>query len=129
MRLQEYTLVGVIIVLLVVGTILKPDTFPTTDNFRAMLTQASVVGVLAIGMTFVIATSGIDLSVGSIVAAAGVAGGLLIDSGDVGVRRSARSASGCCSARSTPPPSPSARSCPSSPRWPCSPSPAAWRCR
>ena len=82
MRLQEYTLVVVIVVLLVVGTILKPDTFLTTDNVRAMLTQASVVGVLAIGMTFVIATSGIDLSVGSVVAAAGVAGGLLIDSGD-----------------------------------------------
>ena len=48
---------------LVVGAILKPDTFPTADNFRAILTQASVVGVLAIGMTFVIATAGIDLSV------------------------------------------------------------------
>ena len=81
MRLQEYTLVVVILALLVVGAILKPDTFLTTDNVRAMLTQASVVGVLAIGMTFVIATSGIDLSVGSIVAAAGVAGGLVIDTG------------------------------------------------
>ena len=78
-KLQEYALVGVIIVLLVVGTILKPDTFLTTDNFRAMLTQASVGGVLAIGMTFVIATAGIDLSVGSIVAAAGVVGGLWVD--------------------------------------------------
>ena len=35
-----------------------------------VLRQASVVGVLAIGMTFVIATGGIDLSVGSMVAAA-----------------------------------------------------------
>ena len=34
-----------------------------------MLRQGSVVGVLAIGMTFVIATAGIDLSVGSMVAA------------------------------------------------------------
>ena len=74
-RLQEYTLVVVIVALLIVGAILKPDTFPTADNFRAILTQASVVGVLAIGMTFVIATAGIDLSVGSVVAAAGVAGG------------------------------------------------------
>jgi ribose transport system permease protein len=80
-KLQEYALAGVIVVLLVVGAILKPDTFPTADNFRAILTQASVVGVLAIGMTFVIATAGIDLSVGSIVAAAGVAGGLLVDDG------------------------------------------------
>ena len=82
-KLQEYTLFGVIVVLIIVGSILKPDTFPTADNFRAIFTQASVVGVLAIGMTFVIATAGIDLSVGSVVAAAGIAGGLVIDSGAV----------------------------------------------
>lgn len=80
-RLQEYALVGVILLLLIVGAILKPDTFPTADNIRAILTQASVVGVLAVGMTFVIATAGIDLSVGSVVAAAGIAGGLVIDGG------------------------------------------------
>jgi ribose transport system permease protein len=80
-RLQELTLGGVIVALLVIGAILEPDTFPTADNFRAILTQASVVGVLALGMTFVIATAGIDLSVGSVVAAAGIAGGLMIDSG------------------------------------------------
>ena len=50
-----------------------------------VLRQSSVVGVLAIGMTFVIATAGIDLSVGSMVAAAGVAGGLLVDSGSARV--------------------------------------------
>ena len=44
-----------------------------------MLTQASIVGVLAVGMTFVIATAGIDLSVGSIVAAAGVFAGTMVD--------------------------------------------------
>src|SRR3954465_13896626 len=76
--LQEYALAIVVVVLFVVGAILKPDTFPTWDNVRNMLTQASVVGVLAIGMTFVIATAGIDLSVGSVVAAAGVFGGILI---------------------------------------------------
>ena len=80
-----------------------------------MLTQASVVGVLAIGMTFVIATAGIDLSVGSIVAAAGVFGGILV--GDDGtsslvfiarrdrVRHAPRHAS-------TRPPSPTGGSCP-----------------
>jgi ribose transport system permease protein len=47
-----------------------------------MLTQASVIGVLAMGMTFVIATAGIDLSVGSMVAAAGVFGGVML--GDTG---------------------------------------------
>jgi ribose transport system permease protein len=78
LELQEYALGAVVILLFVVGAILKPDTFPTWDNVRNMLTQASVVGVLAIGMTFVIATAGIDLSVGSMVAAAGVFGGILL---------------------------------------------------
>ena len=77
--LQESALAIVVVLLFVVGAIARPDTFPTIANVRNMLTQASVVGVLAIGMTFVIATAGIDLSVGSIVAAAGVFGGILLD--------------------------------------------------
>ena len=81
LTLQEYALGLVVIGLFVVGSILKPDTFPTIDNIRNMLTQASVIGVLAIGMTFVIATAGIDLSVGSMVAAAGVFGGIMIGDG------------------------------------------------
>jgi ribose/xylose/arabinose/galactoside ABC-type transport system permease subunit len=78
LRIQEYGLAAVVVLLFVAGSILRPETFPTWDNIRNMLTQASVVGVLAIGMTFVIATAGIDLSVGSMVAAAGVFGGILI---------------------------------------------------
>ena len=81
LELQEYALGLVVILLFVAGAILKPDTFPTWDNIRNMLTQASVIGVLAIGMTFVIATAGIDLSVGSMVAAAGVFGGIMIGDG------------------------------------------------
>jgi ribose transport system permease protein len=79
LQFQEYALAIVVLLLFVTGSILKPDSFPTADNVRNMLTQASVVGVLAIGMTFVIATAGIDLSVGSMVAAAGVFGGILVD--------------------------------------------------
>ena len=82
LEFQEYALAVVVILLFVAGAILKPDTFPTWDNVRNMLTQASVIGVLAMGMTFVIATAGIDLSVGSIVAAAGMFGGVML--GDTG---------------------------------------------
>ena len=81
-QLQEYALVGVVVLLLVVGGILE-DAFLTSDNMLNVLRQASVVGVLAIGMTFVIATGGIDLSVGSMVAAAAVAGGQFADSGSL----------------------------------------------
>jgi ribose transport system permease protein len=79
LEFQEYALGLVVIALFVTGAILRPETFPTWDNVRNMLTQASIIGVLAVGMTFVIATSGIDLSVGSMVAAAGVFGGILVD--------------------------------------------------
>jgi ribose transport system permease protein len=79
LQLQEYALAIVVVLLFVAGAILKPDSFPTWDNIRNMLTQASVVGVIAVGMTFVIATAGIDLSVGSMVAAAGMFGGILVD--------------------------------------------------
>ncbi len=81
LALQEYALGVVVVLLFVAGAILEPDSFPTWDNVRNMLTQASVVGVLAIGMTFVIATGGIDLSVGSLLAAASIVGGLLADYG------------------------------------------------
>jgi ribose transport system permease protein len=82
LEFQEYALAIVVVLIFAAGAILEPDTFPTWDNVRNMLTQASVVGVLAIGMTFVIATAGIDLSVGSMVAAAGVFGGIML--GDEG---------------------------------------------
>jgi ribose transport system permease protein len=78
-RIQEYALLIAVILLFVIGAVLRPDSFPTVDNVRNMLTQASVVGVIAVGMTFVIATAGIDLSVGSMLAAAGMFGGVLVD--------------------------------------------------
>lgn len=68
---QELVLPVVIVALLVAGAIIKPDVFPTSDNLLNVLTQASITGIIAIGMTFVIATGGIDLSVGSLMAISG----------------------------------------------------------
>lgn len=84
LELQEYALVAVVVLLLIAGTVLEGQDFMSKENLFNVLRQGSVVGVLAIGMTFVIATAGIDLSVGSLVAASGVAGGLLADSGSLG---------------------------------------------
>jgi galactofuranose transport system permease protein len=57
--------------------------FPTPENLLNVLRQNSMVGLLALGMTFVILTGGIDLSVGSLLAAAGVAAATLAGSGTV----------------------------------------------
>ena len=48
------------------------NVFITPDNFMLILYQISVNGILAIGMTFVVISGGIDLSVGSVLAFAGM---------------------------------------------------------
>jgi ribose transport system permease protein len=78
---QELVLPVVIIALIIIGMIIRPGVFLTSDNLLNVLTQASITGIIAIGMTFVIATGGIDLSVGSVLAAASIAGGLLAQYG------------------------------------------------
>ena len=55
-------------------TFLMPDTFLTLANFRNVLGSASASGIIAAGMTFVVITAGIDLSVGSMLAFCGMAG-------------------------------------------------------
>jgi ribose/xylose/arabinose/galactoside ABC-type transport system permease subunit len=52
--------------------------FMTPNNWLNIARQASLVAILGTGMTFVILTGGIDLSVGSIVALSSVVGGLLM---------------------------------------------------
>lgn len=49
-------------------TALRYNTFLTTDNLQIMLLQTAVVGTAALGMTVIIISAGIDLSVGSVVA-------------------------------------------------------------
>lgn len=64
------SLIGLII-LIVVISILRPR-FISFANLRNILRIASINGLLAIGMTFVILTGGIDLSVGAVMGCAGM---------------------------------------------------------
>lgn len=56
------------LILLVVGIGIKSPEFRTLDNFLSLLRQSSINGLIAFGMTCVILTGGIDLSVGSVLA-------------------------------------------------------------
>ncbi|MFM0286056.1 ABC transporter permease [Paraburkholderia megapolitana] len=56
-----------LILLCVAGTLLNRD-FATLDNMMNVLTRTSFIGIIAVGMTFVIISGGIDLSVGSMAA-------------------------------------------------------------
>lgn len=55
--------------------------FLSVNNGLTILLQTSVIGILGIGMTMVIITGGIDLSVGSVLALSGTVTGLLVKSG------------------------------------------------
>jgi ribose transport system permease protein len=65
-------LVGVLGVLAVVGMLTAPGRFDTYSNLVTILTLAAVIGVVTVGMTFVIIGGGIDLSVGALLALASV---------------------------------------------------------
>lgn len=67
-ELRNVGLIGVLVLLFVVGALTRPAEFLTYDNVVVVLTLASVIGVITVGMTFVIIGGGIDLSVGAIVA-------------------------------------------------------------
>jgi ribose transport system permease protein len=69
--LRNVGLVIVLLLLVVIGTITS-DNFLTSDNLRNILVSSSVIGVVVVGMTFVIIGGGIDLSVGALVALASV---------------------------------------------------------
>lgn len=68
---QKY---GILFALLITCVFLSltNEYFLTSRNILNVLRQTSINGILAIGMTFVILTRGIDLSVGSVVALAGI---------------------------------------------------------
>ena len=67
----EIRMLGLALLLGLVLTVLSPH-FLTSNNLLNVLDQSVVVGIVAIGMTFVILIGGIDLSVGSIAGCTGV---------------------------------------------------------
>jgi ribose transport system permease protein len=71
-EVRNFGLLLVLVILAVIGAVTAPDTFLRTNNVLNILQTASVIGVVTVGMTFVIIGGGIDLSVGALVALAGV---------------------------------------------------------
>ena len=55
-------------------TFLEPDNFLSTRNLVNVLCRSSINGIMAAGMTYIIITGGIDLSVGSMLAVCGMIG-------------------------------------------------------
>ncbi|MBV7433534.1 ribose ABC transporter permease [Cardiobacteriaceae bacterium TAE3-ERU3] len=75
--LIEYRSVLALIVLIVIVTAINPD-FLSAGNITNTLRQTSVNAIIAVGMTMVILTAGIDLSVGSVLALTGAIAATMI---------------------------------------------------
>jgi ribose transport system permease protein len=84
MRLREifnkYGIYLVLLALIIIFGIASP-VFLTPQNLFNILRQVAVVGITAVGMTFVMITGGIDLSVGSIIGLTGIVTAMLMVSG------------------------------------------------
>ncbi len=74
--IQQKSLIALVVMIIVVS-LLNPNFF-TTGNILNILRQTAVNAIMAVGMTLVILTAGIDLSVGSVLALCGAIGANLI---------------------------------------------------
>lgn len=70
--LSDYKVILILFAVMLVLTVFLAPVFFAPQNLINVARQASITGVVAVGMTFVVLTSGIDLSVGSILALVGI---------------------------------------------------------
>ncbi|ACQ51725.1 ribose ABC transporter permease [Clostridium botulinum] len=76
---KNMILLGFVILCAVIGSL--SSNFFTVTNWLNILVQCSIVGIIAVGMTFVIITGGIDLSVGSMLAFSAIVSGMMLKNG------------------------------------------------
>ena len=79
-RITLGPLIGLVFVVILFA-VLRPATFLAVDNFQIMLMQTAVVATGALGMTLIIISGGIDLSIGSNIAFCTVAVALMLANG------------------------------------------------
>lgn len=73
-------ILGVLLFMIILFSVMNPN-FSTARNVGNILRQISIVGICAVGMTAVVLTAGIDLSVGSVIGLSAVIGAMLMSSG------------------------------------------------
>ncbi|MBP0616934.1 ABC transporter permease [Jiella mangrovi] len=78
--IQKLSALATLVVLVIAFSFVN-GAFLSSANAMTILLQTAVIGLLGLGMTVVIITGGIDLSVGSVLALSGVAAGLLVKAG------------------------------------------------
>ncbi|WP_445989518.1 ABC transporter permease [Chromobacterium haemolyticum] len=92
--LSRYGIVAALLLLCVLLSLASPY-FLSWDNWANILRQTSINGILAVGMTFVILSRGIDLSVGAVLAFAGMVAASLAIRPEAGVAPALLAGLGC----------------------------------
>lgn len=83
--LKNYGIIIAFVLICIMLSVTSP-VFLTTTNIINVIRQTSIYGIMAVGMTFIILTGGIDLSIGSIMAIAGAArAGMLKDGNSIAI--------------------------------------------
>lgn len=77
---EKYAIVIAFLALLLVVSILC-SSFLTPSNLILVLNQTSINGILAVGITYVLITAGIDISIGSVVGLSGVISAMVVKAG------------------------------------------------
>jgi ribose/xylose/arabinose/galactoside ABC-type transport system permease subunit len=78
---QAFWVTVTVVVLCLVTAWHQPDTFATKGNFFNITRNFAAIGIMAMGMTCVIITGGIDLSVGSVMALAAIVAARIMEAG------------------------------------------------
>ncbi len=78
---QAFWVTVTVIVICLATAYHQPDTFATRANFFNITRNFAAIGIMAMGMTAVIITGGIDLSVGSVMAFAGIVAARIMEAG------------------------------------------------
>ena len=79
-KLAQYGIYLALLILVLFFTATS-DVFLTSANLLNVLRQVSIIGICAVGLTFVLLTGGIDLSVGSVIGVSGMTCATLIAAG------------------------------------------------
>lgn len=77
-KAQAFQILLVLVIIVVIFSILSPGNFAQFSNLRLIVQNASILAVLGVGMTYVIITAGIDLSVGSVLVFSGVVAAMVM---------------------------------------------------
>ena len=78
-RAQATQIVVVLFGLFILFSLINPEAFVSVFNFRSIIVNASIFIVLGVGVTFVIITAGIDLSIGSVLVFSSVMSALVME--------------------------------------------------